>query len=227
MSNKEETGEQVRKNYSKADFADLTYGFNIGLGCGNPVSIAALKRGEVVLDLGCGGGLDCFLARRQVGETGHVIGVDLAPEMIRLARENALKGGYSNVEFRLGEIENLPAADSTVDVIISNCVINLCADKKRVYKEAYRVLKAGGRLSVSDIVANAELPDSIRNEIGLKAGCIAGAEQAENIRAILKSTGFKDIKLEKKDDCREILSSWMPDKHIEDFVASYAIEAVK
>lgn len=220
---------EITKNlgYSEADLTDIPEQANMGLGCGNPIAIAALKNGEVVLDLGSGGGFDCFLARRRVGETGHVIGVDMTPEMITLARENAQKSGYSNVEFRLGEIEHLPVADSTVDVIISNCVINLSLDKEKVFKEAYRVLKAGGRLSISDIVATAELPDDIKNDIAMMAGCIAGAEYIENIKAMLYSSGFKDIKLEPKDNSKEILSSWILDKNIEDYVASYIIEAVK
>lgn len=158
---------EVNKNlgYSADDLSDMPEKANMGLGCGNPIGIAALKEGEVVLDLGSGGGFDCFLARRQVGEAGFVIGVDMTPEMVRLARENARKSGYSNVEFRLGEIEHLPVADSSIDVIISNCVINLSLDKDKVFKEAYRVLKVGGRLSVSDIVATAELPEDIKSDI--------------------------------------------------------------
>ncbi len=147
--------------------------------------------------------------------------------MIKLARKNALKCGYSNVEFRLGEIEHLPVADASVDVIISNCVINLSLDKEKVFKEAYRVLKMGGRLTISDIVATAELPENIRSDISMLTGCIAGAEYAENIRGMLSNSGFKEIMLKPKDNSKEILSSWMPDKNINDFVASYIIEAVK
>lgn len=213
--------------YSKEDLSGISEFANMGLGCGNPLAIAALKKGETVLDLGSGGGFDCFLARRQVGETGHVIGVDMTPEMIALARENAEKSGYTNVEFRLGEIEHLPVADSTVDVIISNCVINLSLEKKKVFADAYRVLKKGGRLSVSDIVATAELPDSVMRDIGMMTGCIAGAEYVENIKKMLLDAGFESIRLQPKDNSREILSSWVPDKSIGDFVASYLIEAVK
>ena len=219
----------ISKNvgYSEDDLSDMPEQANMGLGCGNPIAIAALKEGEVVLDLGSGGGFDCFLARRQVGESGHVIGVDMTPEMIKLARENAQKSGYSNVEYRLGEIENLPVADSSVDAIISNCVINLSLDKEKVFKEAYRVLKAGGRLSISDIVATAELPGDIKSDIAMMAGCIAGAEYVENIRTMLKNTGFKEINLKPKDNSKEILSSWIPNKNVEDYVASYIIEAKK
>jgi ubiquinone/menaquinone biosynthesis C-methylase UbiE len=151
----------------------------------------------------------------------------MTPEMIKLARENAQKSGYSNVEFRLGEIEHLPVADASADIIISNCVINLSLDKEKVFTEAYRVLKAGGRLSISDIVATAELPEDIMNDIAMMAGCIAGADYVENIRAMLSNSGFKKNNLKPKDNSKEILSSWVPDKNIEDFVASYIIKAVK
>lgn len=213
--------------YAGDDLSDMPEQANMGLGCGNPIAIAVLKDGEVVLDLGSGGGFDCFLARRQVGQKGLVIGVDMTPEMIQLARENAMKSGYSNVEFRLGEIEHLPVADASVDVIISNCVINLSPDKESVFKEAYRVLKTGGRLSVSDVVATAKLPDAIKNNIAMMAGCIAGAEYVENIKMMLQSAGFKNIHMKPKDNSKEILSLWIPDMNIESFVASYIIEAVK
>ena len=213
--------------YSVDDLSNMPDQANMGLGCGNPIAIASLKEGETVLDLGSGGGFDCFLARRQIGETGLVIGVDMTPEMIKLARENTLKSGYSNIEFRLGEIEHLPVADASVDVIISNCVINLSLDKEKVFKDAYRVLKEGGRLSISDIVATAKLPDDIKNDIAMLAGCIAGAEYVETIRTMLENTGFENIKLNPKDNSQEILSSWVPDKNIEDYVASYMIEAEK
>jgi ubiquinone/menaquinone biosynthesis C-methylase UbiE len=213
--------------YSEDDLQNMPDQANMGLGCGNPIAIASLQEGDVVLDLGSGGGFDCFLARRQIGETGFVIGVDMTPEMIKLSRKNAVGSGYKNVEFRLGEIEHLPVANDTVDVIISNCVINLALDKEQVFKEAYRVLKTGGRLSISDIVATAEFPDDIKNDIAMMAGCVAGAEYVENIKSMLYRSGFKDIKLEPKENSREILSSWVPDKNIEDYVASYIIEAVK
>jgi arsenite methyltransferase len=173
------------------------------------------------------GGFDCFLARAQVGETGHVIGVDMTPEMVKLARENAQKSGYTNVEFRLGEIEHLPVADESVDVIISNCVINLSLEKEQIFKEAYRVLKPGGRISISDIVATAEMPEQIRQDLTMMTGCIAGAEHVENIRTMLQNAGFKDIKLTPKDNSREILKSWVPGRNVEDFVSSYIIEAIK
>lgn len=217
----------IKIGYTEDDLSGVPLESNMGLGCGNPIAIAALKKGETVLDLGSGGGFDCFLARRQVGETGYVIGVDMTPDMIKLARQNAKKSGYNNVEFRLGEIEYLPVADISVDVIISNCVINLSLEKMKVFKEAYRVLKPGGRLSISDVVATAELPEQIRQDLTMMTGCIAGAEYVENIKVMMHNAGFKDINLTPKDNSREILKSWAPDRNIEDFVASYIIEATK
>ncbi|MEA5084499.1 MAG: arsenite methyltransferase [Lachnospiraceae bacterium] len=216
-----------RIGYLEDDINKAPFEANMGLGCGNPIAIASLKEGETVLDLGSGGGFDCFLARRQVGEAGYVIGVDMTPEMVKLARENAEKSGYTNVEFRLGEIEHLPVADSSVDVIISNCVINLSLDKEQVFCEAYRVLKTGGKLSVSDVVATAELPDQVKQDLSMMTGCIAGAEYVENIRTMMHKAGFKDIKLTPKDNSKAIISSWVPNRNIENFVASYIIEATK
>ena len=213
--------------YSEGDLADAPAASNMGLGCGNPLAIAALKEGETVLDLGSGGGFDCFLARRQVGETGRVIGVDMTPDMIALARKNAADMGCTNVEFRLGEIEHLPVADNSVDAIISNCVINLSMDKAQVFREAYRVLKPGGRLSTSDVVATAELPVDIMQDLALIAGCIGGAEHVDRLEAMLQQAGFQDIRMTPKDNSREIVSSWSPEDHVEDYIASYIIEAVK
>ena len=213
--------------YSEGDLSNVPLESNMGLGCGNPIAIAALKTGETVLDLGSGGGLDCFLARKQVGETGHVIGVDMTPDMIKLARANADKSGYANIEFRLGEIEHLPAADNSVDVIISNCVINLSPDKEQVFKDAFRVLKPGGRLSASDVVATAEIPEDIAHDLELIAGCIGGAEHIDKIKVMLENAGFSDIKLTPKSNSKEIVKSWSPDGNVEDFIASYIIEATK
>ena len=213
--------------YSEKDFYDAPYESNMGLGCGNPVAIASLKEGEAVLDLGSGGGFDCFIARKRVGETGRVIGVDMTPDMITLARKNAGKSGYKNVEFRLGEIEHLPAADNSVDVIISNCVVNLSTDKGQVFKEAYRVLKAGGRLSISDVVATAEIPEKYRNDPDMISGCMGGAEHIDKLKAMLKAAGFKDVKTTLKADSKDIISSWAPGTKIEDCVASAIIEARK
>lgn len=181
--------------YSEAEMNAVPEGANLGLGCGNPVALASLKKGETVLDLGSGAGFDCFLAANTVGETGKVIGVDMTPEMIAKARENAEKGDYQNVEFRLGEIENLPAADNSVDVIISNCVINLAPDKASVFREAYRVLKPGGRLMVSDIVLTRPLPEAIVNSVAAYVGCISGAVVKEDYLESIESAGFGDIKV--------------------------------
>lgn len=213
--------------YSEQDFFDAPYESNMGLGCGNPVAIASLMEGETVVDLGSGGGFDCFIARKRVGETGYVIGVDMTPDMISLARKNAQKSGYKNVEFRLGEIEHLPVADNSVDVVISNCVINLSVDKAQVFKETYRVLKTGGRLSVSDIVAVADIPDRYRKDMYMVAGCMGGAEHVDIIRELLQRAGYRDIKITLKDNSKEMIASWAPGTKIEDYVASAIIEAKK
>jgi SAM-dependent methyltransferase len=217
----------MRIGYTEDELEGAPLEANMGLGCGNPIAIASIKEGETVLDLGSGGGFDCFLARKQVGECGYVIGVDMTPEMVSLARENVAKSGYKNVEFRLGEIEHLPVADSSVDLIISNCVINLSTDKEKVFQEAFRVLKSGGRLSISDIVATAKLPEEIKQDLRMMAGCIAGAEFVDIIHKMMLDVGFVDIKLTPKDNSRDILSSWIPEKNIEDYVASYMIEGIK
>ncbi|MDD3654060.1 MAG: arsenite methyltransferase [Desulfotomaculaceae bacterium] len=213
--------------YTEGDLKNVPPEANMGLGCGNPIAIAGLEEGEIVLDLGSGGGFDCFLARMQVGETGQVIGVDMTPEMIKLARENAEKSGYTNIEFRLGEIEHLPVADASVDVIISNCVINLSLDKMQVFKDAYRVLKPGGRLSISDILAIQPLTPEIKQDMSAIACCVGGSEHVDDIRAMLEKVGFKDIKLEPKANSRELIDKWLPGKHFEDYVASFIIEAIK
>lgn len=184
--------------YTEEDLKKVPQGANLGLGCGNPTALANLKQGETVLDLGAGAGFDCFLAVDKVGKDGKVIGVDMTPEMIDKARENAQKGNYGNVEFRLGEIENLPAADSSVDVIISNCVINLSDDKKRVFKEAFRVLKPGGKMMVSDIVLLKELPDFIKNSISAYVGCLSGALLKKDYINIIKEVGFNEVEITKE-----------------------------
>jgi arsenite methyltransferase len=184
-----------RIGYSEDELKVVPEGANLGLGCGNPVALASLKKGEVVLDLGSGAGFDCFLAANQVGETGKVIGVDMTAEMLDRARENARKGAYGNVEFRLGEIENLPVADNHVDIIISNCVINLAPDKKRVFREGFRVLKPGGRLMVSDIVLLQELPQEIRDSVGAYLGCVAGAVTKNDYMQAIQAAGFQGIRV--------------------------------
>jgi len=190
--------------YSKEELTSVPKGANLGLGCGNPVALASLKEGEVVLDLGSGAGFDCFLAADKVGNNGRVIGVDMTPEMIEKARENADKGNYKNVEFRLGEIENLPAADNSADAVISNCVINLSPDKKRVFKEAFRVLKPGGRMMVSDLVLLKELPDSIKESIDAYIACLAGAVMKDEYLDAIKSAGFQKVEI-----IDEISVEWM------------------
>lgn len=181
--------------YTDKELETIPEGANLGLGCGNPVALASLREGETVLDLGSGAGFDCFLAADRVGETGRVIGVDMTPEMIEKARENAGKGNYTNVEFRLGEIENLPVADNSVDAVISNCVINLSPDKRKVCMETFRVLKPGGRLMISDIVLLKELPDFIKNSIEAYIGCISGAMMRDEYIAAVKAAGFQEVSI--------------------------------
>ncbi|MDO9536341.1 MAG: arsenite methyltransferase [Bacillota bacterium] len=181
--------------YLDEELAKIPQDANLGLGCGNPVAFASIKKGETVLDLGSGAGIDCFLAAAKVGPEGKVIGVDMTPEMVEKARENANTGNYGNVEFKLGEIENIPAADNHVDLIISNCVINLSPDKKRVFKESFRVLKPGGRLMVSDIVLTKELPSAIRDSIEAYVSCISGAMLKEEYLQAVESAGFTDLKV--------------------------------
>ena len=191
------TDEQISKliGYSQAELDVVPEGANLGLGCGNPTALASLKEGERVLDLGSGAGFDCFLAAKKVGGAGKVIGVDMTPEMLEKARQNVKKGKYTNVEFRLGEIENLPAADNSVEVIISNCVINLSPDKKRVFEEAFRVLAPKGRLMVSDIVRLKELPKVLQENVDAYAGCIAGAELKDKYLELIRKAGFKEVKV--------------------------------
>lgn len=217
----------TRMGYSQKDLDQVPSGADMGLGCGNPRAIASIQRGETVLDLGSGGGFDCFLAAAEVGEQGHVIGVDMTPTMISKARANAAKGNYQQVEFRLGEIENLPLADDSVDVIISNCVINLSPDKARVFAEAYRVLKPGGRLAISDVVASTELPEEIRNDLELYSGCMAGASLVSELETILQNTGYENIRIAPKDESRDFIKDWAPGRGVEEYVISASIEAVK
>jgi len=211
--------------YSAADTAAVGEGAELGLGCGNPTAIAALRPGETVLDLGSGGGFDCFLAARQVGPNGKVIGVDMTPEMITRARANARKLEATNVDFRLGEIEHLPVADGTVDAILSNCVINLSPEKPAVFAEAFRVLRPGGRLAISDVVATGPIPAELQNQAAALAGCVAGAAPLADVRAMLEAAGFVDIAVDLAPNSAEIVGGWLPG--IEKFVASAKIQARK
>ena len=213
--------------YSLEEMQSVPEGANLGFGCGNPQAIASLKKGEVVLDLGCGAGFDSFLAARQVGESGHVIGVDMTPEMLAKARANASAGGYHTVEFRLGEIEHLPVADNSVDVILSNCVINLSPDKPQVFAEAFRVLKPSGRLAISDVVATTELPEHIRQDTLLHAGCIAGASSIAALEAMLQAVGFVDIQISPKKESSALISNWHSQSALTDCILSATIQAVK
>ncbi|PCJ89242.1 MAG: arsenite S-adenosylmethyltransferase [Thiotrichaceae bacterium] len=217
----------TRLGYSEDDLDTVPEGADMGLGCGNPRAIASIQPGETILDLGSGGGFDCFLAAAETGETGQVIGIDMTPTMISKARNNAEKGQYNQVEFRLGEIEHMPVANDTVDVIISNCVINLSPDKKQVFNEAFRVLKPGGRLAISDVVASTELPDEIRDDLALYSGCMAGASQISELRSILQNNGFEKINISPKDESKDFIKDWAPGRGVEDYVLSATIEAVK
>ena len=213
--------------YSPEQLATVPPGANMGLGCGNPLPLASLKQGETIVDLGSGGGFDCFLAAKQVGETGRVIGVDMTAEMISRARDNATKGGYSNVEFRLGEIEHLPVADGTADVILSNCVINLSPEKIYVFRETFRILKPGGRLAITDVVASAPLPAEFKNDPTLLCGCIGGAATIDELNNMLEEVGFTNIRICPLDKSRMFIKDWFPDLSLEDYVVSATIEAVK
>jgi SAM-dependent methyltransferase len=220
-------GKSREMGYSDAELAAVPDGANLGLGCGNPQAIAALKEGETVVDLGSGAGFDCFLAAQQVGAGGHVIGVDMTHEMLTKARENAGKIDARNVEFRLGELEHLPIADNAADVILSNCVINLVPNKAQVFREAYRVLKPGGRLAISDVVNTAPLTEELAADPALLCGCIAGAAPAARIEAWLAEAGFAEIRVTPKPESRELVASWAPGQGIENFVASATVEARK
>lgn len=213
--------------YAADELAAVPEGANLGLGCGNPQAIAAMQPGEVVLDLGSGAGFDCLLAARQVGPNGRVIGVDMTHEMLHKARDNAARVGAANVEFRLGEIEHLPVADNTADVILSNCVINLVPDKGQVFREAFRVLKPGGRLAISDVVNTAPLPSDLANDRALLCGCVAGAAPVRDIEDWLRAAGFHDVRIAVKAESRDMVASWASDRRIEDYVASANIEARK
>lgn len=222
------TGDQARTlGYTEGDLAEVPDGANLGLGCGNPVALASLKPGQTVLDLGAGAGFDAFLAARAVGPTGRVIGVDMTTDMVTKARANAKMGGYTQVDFRLGEIEALPVADASVDVIISNCVINLCPDKGLVYREAFRVLRPGGRLAVSDVVAREELSGDVKRDLALHSGCLAGATLHTDLERILADAGFTDIVIRPKGNSDEVITSWDAKRGFESKVFAAEVTATK
>lgn len=211
--------------YSQDELTSVPEGADLGLGCGNPQAIAALRPGETVLDLGSGGGFDCFLAAKRVGRTGKVVGVDMTPEMVTKARGNARKVEASNVEFRLGEIEHLPVADASVDVILSNCVINLSPDKGAVFREAFRALKTGGRLAISDVVALKAMPRELAQSVEAMTGCVSGAARVDELESLLRGAGFSDVKIVIKPESGAIIGQCMPGA--EGYVASATIEARK
>lgn len=213
--------------YSQEEQEGVPEGANLGLGCGNPQTIAALQPGETVVDLGPGGGFDCFLAARQVGSDGRVIGVDMTPDMISRARLNAAKIQADNVKFRLGEIEHLPVADEQADLIMSNCVINLSPEKQKVYHEAFRVLKSNGRLAISDIVALRPLPDEIKSDLEMVSACIGGAATVADIENMLKRAGFEHIRVTPTRVSQEIVDEWLPGSNVGEYVAPASIEARK
>jgi ubiquinone/menaquinone biosynthesis C-methylase UbiE len=215
----------VALGYTEEDLKNVPSESNLALGCGNPHLHARLKSGDVVLDLGSGGGLDCFLAAQQVGPTGRVIGVDMTPEMIEKARANAAKANIMNVEFRLGEIEHLPVADNSIDVIISNCVINLSPQKANVFAEAFRVLKPNGRLAIEDIIAVKELPDAMRHDLLSISCCVGGAMMKEEIEQLLLSAGFVNVKITESVKSRQVIREWIP--NAEQYVISATIEGEK
>jgi SAM-dependent methyltransferase len=220
-------GSSLKLGYSEEDLAGVPTGADLGLGCGNPQAIAGLRPGETVVDLGSGAGFDCFLAANRVGPTGKVIGVDMTPSMISKARGNAKRAGIEGVEFRLGEIEHLPVADASADVILSNCVINLVPDKEAAFRESFRVLKPGGRLAISDVVMIAPLPAALQAQLAALTGCVSGASSVDELRRFLTEAGFTGIRVDVKPGSREFIRDWMPGSGSEDFIASAAIQATK
>ncbi|ELZ46590.1 hypothetical protein C463_03969 [Halorubrum californiense DSM 19288] len=219
--------ESERLGYDTDDIASVADGADLGLGCGNPKAFAEMASGETVLDLGSGAGFDCFLAAREVGPEGRVIGVDMTPEMVSKARENVAKNDADNVEFRLGEISHLPAADATVDVVISNCVVNLAPEKQLVFDDAYRVLRPGGRVAISDVVQTAPFPDDVETDPDSLTNCVAGASTVADLEAMLDSAGFEAIAITPKDESTEFISDWDADRDLGDYLVSATIEARK
>ncbi|MGB9985550.1 arsenite methyltransferase [Salarchaeum japonicum] len=224
-SPQEETARQL--GYSDTDLDSVDGNANLGLGCGNPRAIASLNPGDSVLDLGSGAGFDCFLAAQEVGGTGRVIGVDMTPEMVEKARANAGRNDAENVEFRLGEIEHLPVSDASIDVIISNCVVNLSPNKPQVFDEAFRVLRPGGRLAISDVVLTAAVPDAVRADPDSVASCVAGASTIDRLESMLDAAGFEAVRLAPKDDSDEFIRDWDDDYDVSEFLVSATITARK
>ncbi|WP_252700604.1 arsenite methyltransferase [Natronosalvus vescus] len=220
-----ETAAQL--GYSRGDVESVQGEANLGLGCGNPQALASLTEGETVVDLGSGGGFDCFLAAQQVGETGQVIGVDMTPKMVEKARENARENETVNVDFRLGEIEHLPVADETVDVIISNCVVNLSPDKPQVFQESFRVLRPGGRLAISDVVLTADVPDGLRADPDSVATCVAGATTIGRLEEMLTDAGFEHVDISPKDDSEQFIREWDDEVDVSEFLVSASITGRK
>jgi arsenite methyltransferase len=218
-------GEQL--GYSAEQLASAPVGANLSLGCGNPLALASIRPGETVLDLGSGGGFDCFLAARETGPAGRVIGVDMTAEMVAKARANAKRSGHANVEFRLGEIEALPVADATVDLILSNCVINLSPDKPAVFREAFRVLKPGGRLAIADVVALRPLPPEVRSELASIGACVGGAALLDDVKAMLAAAGFAKVEVRPKDGSKRIIDQWTDREDAGEYVVSASITAYK
>ncbi len=227
VSAKPDEGYLKALGYTKEELDSVPKGSNMGLGCGNPQAIASLKEGEIVLDLGAGGGFDVFLAARRVGGKGKVYGVDMTPEMLSKARENAVREGYKNVEFLLGEIEHLPLANNSVDVVISNCVVNLSTNKAQVFNEVFRVLKGGGRIAISDMVASKPLPKEMVDNKELYCNCISGAITIDEIKTILAQAGFVEISIEPQEESRMFIKEWVPGAGAENYVVSAKIKAVK
>mgnify|MGYP005854128445 FL=1 len=222
--NADATGSE-RLGYDADDVASVADGADLGLGCGNPKAFAEMTPGETVLDLGSGAGFDCFLAAQEVGPDGDVIGVDMTPEMVSKARENVTKNNADNVEFRLGEISHLPVADATVDVVISNCVVNLAPEKQRVFDDAYRVLKPGGRVAISDVVQTAPFPDDVKMDPDSLTNCVAGASTVDALEAMLDSAGFEAIEIKPKDESTQFISDWDANRDLGDYLVSATIEA--
>ena len=213
--------------YDDEELNTVADGANLGLGCGNPTAIASLEAGETVLDLGSGAGFDCFLAAQAVGVTGRVIGVDMTPEMVERSRDNAVRNETDHVEFRLGEIEHLPVADEAVDVVVSNCVINLSPDKRRVFEEAHRVLRPGGRLAVSDVVRTAPFPDDVLDDSEALAACVSGAETVDEIERLLEETGFEAVEITPKTESESFVRTWDETRDLSDYIVSAVVEAEK